>query len=287
MAEAHAQAYLTEFGEFGGRDITLDGDVLQRGPQVLSQCEDVAVCRAQVPHGLTRLVQLLAHAEHHAALGHGARRHRLGPRQEFQRAVKLRLRTHRGIEPGDGLEVMVQDVGSGLHHQGQRLPVALEVRDQHFNAGLGAASADGADGGGKDARAAIGELVAVNAGNDRVAQMQPDDGLRHPRRLFRVQPRGAAGLHSAEPAGASADVPQDHKGRRTALPAIPDVGAPGALADGMQAQFAHKALEVPVVGPHGRADLEPFGPARRRLRGRGGRHRQRDLAGAERHWGRA
>src|SRR5918994_660883 len=67
-----------------------------------------------------------------------------------------------------------------------------------------------------------------------------------------------------------AHVAQDHEGGGLVLPALPDVGAAGFLADRMQAQLAHHRLDMRVVGAPGRLHLEPRWLARRREGRRGG-----------------
>ena len=80
----------------------------------------------------------------------------LGPRQHLERAVVAGALAHRLLEPLDGLDVVVEDVGPGLHHGPQRRVLAVEVGDQHLDAHARALAAQRADGLGEDVRAAVG-----------------------------------------------------------------------------------------------------------------------------------
>ena len=80
----------------------------------------------------------------------------------------------------------------------------------------------------------------------------------HAARLVEVDGLGAALGHGAESAAARAEVAEHHEGGGFVVPALADVGAVGAFADGVQAERAGQALEVVVVLAHGGAGLEPL-----------------------------
>ena len=121
----------------------------------------------------------------------------------------------------------------------ERAVLAQEIGRQDFDGRLRAALADGADGLGEMPRAAVGEIVAVDRGDDDVLEAQLGDRLADVRRLVRVERAGQAGLDVAEGAGARAGVAHDHQGGVLLLPALADIGAAGFLADGEQAVLAH------------------------------------------------
>ena len=77
-----------------------------------------------------------------------------------------------------------------------------------------------------------------------MAQPQLAQHRRHAPRLVRVGRQRAAGRHVAELARAGADAAQDHDGQRAAVPALADVRARGALADGVQPELGDALLEV-------------------------------------------
>ncbi len=58
----------------------------------------------------------------------------LGDPSTSQRAVVARALADRLLEPLDGLDVVVEDVGAGLHDRPQRLVLAVEVGDEHLDA---------------------------------------------------------------------------------------------------------------------------------------------------------
>src|SRR5439155_2618483 len=86
----------------------------------------------------------------------------------------------------------------------------------------------------EDFRSAVFELVAVHAGDHRVADAELLDRERGAARLVKIELRGTSRLHGAEAARAGADVAEDHERRRLAAPALGDVGAHRVLADGMK-----------------------------------------------------
>ena len=103
----------------------------------------------------------------------------------------------------------------------------------------------------------VGQVVAVDRGDHRVAQAHPGDRARDPRRLERVVPGRLAGLDVAEAAAAGAGVAEDHEGRRAALPALADVGARRLLADRVQVLAVDQLGQLAVARPAGRRHLEP------------------------------
>ena len=74
-----------------------------------------------------------------------------------------------------------------------------------------------------------------------------------------TSPPRAAGLHVAEIARARARVAQDHNRRGSRAPALADVRAHGFLADGVQVEIFHVALEPFVVFAVREFDFEPVG----------------------------
>ena len=116
---------------------------------------------------------------------------------------------------------------------------------------------DRADHADEGARPVVGQVVAVDRGDDGVAQPHRLHLVGDAQRLQRVVPGRLAGLHVAEAAAAGADVAEDHEGRGAALPALADVGAVGLLADGVEVVGADRRLQPPVVGPARRRHFQP------------------------------
>ena len=105
--------------------------------------------------------------------------------------------------------------------------------------------------------ALVGQVVAVDRGDDRVAQAHARDRARHARRLERVVPGRLAGLDVAEAAAARAGVAEDHERRRAALPALADVRAGRLLADRVQVLRADQLGQLAVALAARRRHLEP------------------------------
>ena len=90
------------------------------------------------------------------------------------------------------------------------------------------------DGLGVEPGAAVGQVVAGDAGDGGVAQTHRADALGDPARLVAVEGLRAAGVDLAEVAAPGALVAADEEGRLAVLPALVDVGAAGFLADRVQ-----------------------------------------------------
>ena len=114
---------------------------------------------------------------------------------------------------------------------------------------------------GEDPGSAVGQVVAGHARHDDVLEAHRPDRLGDAARLVGIEPGGPAGLHGTEPAGPGAGVAQDHDRGRALVPALPDVGAVGLLADRVEAEAAHQALELVVVLAGRHPGTDPVGMA--------------------------
>ena len=124
---------------------------------------------------------------------------------------------------------------------------------------------------GEDARAAVGQVVAGDAGDDDVLQAERADRLGDASRLVVIEPGRAAGLDRAEPAGPGAGVAEDHDRGGALVPALPDVRAVGLLADRVERQPAKQSLEIVVGLARRQPRPDPVGVAPERHRTVGGR----------------
>ena len=255
MLEAQTLPLLTQLVKLLGRVELLQHVVLGRGPQVLADGQQVAVDGAQVSHGLDNLMPLLAQADHHPGLGHGVRGYLLCLGQHLQRPAVAALWTHGVKHPLNGLYVVVEDVRLGVHHRAQGL--SLVVRDEHLHLAIRQPPAYLADALGEDEGAAVGQVVTVDGGYDAVAQGQLLHRARQSLRLLQVEREGPTRGDGAVVAAAGAYVTQDHEGGAAPVPAVPDVGAAGLLADGVQLALAQQVVQLNVVGAAGHGHLEP------------------------------
>ena len=144
-----------------------------------------------------------------------------------------------GYRRGTTSTLWLKTSGRSAMHLRQRHLLAAEVGREHLD--LAARAPGGGSGGSSPTqmpRAVVGQVVAVDARDDRVAQAHPRDRARDARGLERVVPRRLAGLDVAEAAAARARVAEDHERRGAALPALADVRARGLLADRVQVLVA-------------------------------------------------
>ena len=139
---------------------------------------------------------------------------------------------------------MVEDLGPGFDDGANGFLVALKVWNEHFNAAAGRLAADFLDDKREGASAAEIVIVAINAGDHCVLQTQFRYSLGDTARLVEVDRLGPALGHGAESAAARAEIAQHHECCGLVVPALADVGALRAFADGMQPERAGEALEV-------------------------------------------
>ncbi len=140
----------------------------------------------------------------------------------------------------------------------QRAGLLQEVRGQNFDCRVGRRSADRPDHLFEVLRAAIGEIVAVDRGNDDVAESHLLDGLGDVFRLVHIKRIGLAGRDVAEGAGAGADLTHDHEGRVFLVPAFADIWTAGFLAHRHQLVTAHQFARLVVALGRRRLDADPF-----------------------------
>ena len=107
--------------------------------------------------------------------------------------------------------------------------------------------------------AAVGQVVAGDAGDRGVLQAHLLHALGDPARLVAVERLRLAGVDLAEVAATRALVAADEEGRLAVLPALEDVGAAGLLADRVQTLGLHQRVELGVRRTHPRPGLDPLG----------------------------
>jgi len=106
-------------------------------------------------------------------------------------------------------------------------------------------------------RPAVGQIIAVNRGDDDMGKAELGGRLGDALGLIRIERAGQPGFHIAEGAGARAGVPHDHEGRVLLLPAFPDIGAARFFADSVQTVRAHDAMGLAETTGHRRLDAQP------------------------------
>ena len=110
-------------------------------------------------------------------------------------------------------------------------------------------------------RAAVGQVVAGDAGDGGVLQAHRGDALGDPARLVGVEVGRLAGVDLAEVAAPGALVAADEEGGLAVFPALVDVGAAGLFADGVQALAADQRLQLGVLRAGLQPGLDPLGLA--------------------------
>ena len=128
--------------------------------------------------------------------------------------------------------------------------VAVEVGDEQLDPAAGQQRVDLADRLGVEPGAAVGQVVAGDAGDGRVAQAHRGHRLGDPARLVGVELGRLAGVDLAEVAAPGALVAADEEGRLAVLPALVDVGAAGLLAHRVQALALDQAAQLGVLRAH-------------------------------------
>ena len=245
----------------------VDVRVLRRGLQVLPDGHDVDAVRAQVAHRVDHLVVRLAEPDDDPRLRHHVvRGELLHALEEPQRLLVARLRAaHPRVQSADGLDVVAEHVRASVEHRDERLLLdAEEVGREDLDGRARQLPLERADRRRVVAGAAVGQVVAVDRGDDDVRETHPVRGLGEAKRLERVR-RGVrlARVHVAVAACARADVAQDLERGRPAPPALADVRAAGLLADRDEPALAHEPLDLVVARVDARRPhLHPLGAPR-------------------------
>src|SRR2546421_11610416 len=102
MPEAHFLAFGLQSGKFLERNIALNGEMLKRWTQVLSNGQDINVVLAHIVHHLNYLVPRLTQPQHEARFCGCGRIHLLRPLEYLERTFVNILGSHTLIEPGNG-----------------------------------------------------------------------------------------------------------------------------------------------------------------------------------------
>src|SRR3954451_12913809 len=246
-----------EADELLGLDPPDDRVVPDAGPQVLGDRQQVAAGLVQRLHGLHDLVRLLAHAQDQVGLGDQTGL--AGRGDDRQRAIEPEPGADPLEDAGDRLDVVRQHLRPGGEDLGQLVGVGVEVGDQQLDTAAGDGGVDLPDRLGVDPAAAVGQVVAGDAGDRGVAQAHGRHALGDPARLVRVGGRRLAGVDLAEVAAPGALVTTDEEGGLPVLPALVDVGAAGLLADRVQPLAADQRLQLGVLRAGLQPGLDPVG----------------------------
>ena len=226
MREAHRRGLALEHAEGIRVHVAPHRQVVAAGRQVLADGQHVDVVRAHVAHHLQDLFVGLAQADHDAALGRHARHLLLEVLQQVQAEGVVGARPRFLVQARRGLQVVVHHVGRrGLQDVQRAVGAAAEVGHQDLDPGLRRQLARLADAVDEVAGAAVAQVVAVDAGDDHVLELQRRDRPRQVLRLAGVQRVGAAVADVAERAAARALVAHDHERGGALAEAFADIRA--------------------------------------------------------------
>ena len=235
-------------GELVRRVVAQHRQVLGLGPQVLADRQDVGARVADRADGLAGPRPTSSpRPDHDAALGEQPRLLRAA--QQLERALEARAGPHAaGTGAGTVSVLWFRIVGPGVDHGCERAPVALEVGDEHLDRAAGDALADRPDAGREDGGAAVLLVVAVDGGDDRVAEAHARDRVGHARGLRRDRAARRAGpvLTAQKPQARVQTSPRIMKVAVPAVPALAEVRAVGLLAHRVEVEPAHEPAQ-PLV----------------------------------------
>src|SRR5438552_3616294 len=211
---------------------------LFRSLQVLPDGEHVDLVRTQVAHHLDNFGVGLAQADHESRFCRHGRVPALELLQQRERVPVIAAGPCLFIQAGHRLQVVIHDVGwCGGEDLERAVEAAAEIGNQNFDGRARTVFPDGADAVDEVLGAAVAQVVAVDAGDDDVAQTELGDGLRQMTGLVRIRRERTAVRHIAEGAAPRADVAEDHEGRGAFAEAFGDVRA--------RRFFAHRVQLLP------------------------------------------
>ena len=93
-------------------------------------------------------------------------------------------RPDQGIEPGDCLHVVAENIGSGVQDCGDGVPISAKIRYEHLDPAPGGFLADGSNGPGKMSRASVRQIVPGDRCDYRVFEVKDRNRVRNFRGLF-------------------------------------------------------------------------------------------------------
>src|SRR6516225_7085667 len=166
--KAEPLGVLGELDELLGLHPALDRVVARRRTQVLRDGDDVAAGIAQVGERGAHLVGGFAQPEDEVALGDQAEVARRG--EHVQAALVGEGGPNPFEDAGHRFDVVRQHFRARLEDLGKSRRLAVEVRDQQFDAGRRVEPFDGTHRRGVQPGRAVGQVIAGNAGDRGIAQ---------------------------------------------------------------------------------------------------------------------
>ena len=201
-----------------------------------------------------------AESEHDSGFGGDvAVDHELGFFKYRKGALILGTGADEGGEAFDRFEVVVEDVGAGIHDHLQRPIAVVEIGNEDFDDDAGIDLTDRADRFAEMLGSTVFEIVASDGGDDDVFEVHAAGSLGDPSGLIGLQCIRLGGFDGAETAGAGAFVTGDHESGGALSPAFPAVRALGLLADGHQLEIGNQGFGRPEGGIVWKTDLDPRG----------------------------
>src|SRR5271157_2236127 len=242
--------------EFVGRKIPRDRKVVGRGLEVLPQRQEVATDRPEVGQGFHEFLGGLAQAEHQSALGSRCRAGGLHVVEHLEADVILALAADVLLEPGDSLDVVIEELGAGGEDPIDAVDPAVEIRREDLD-GRAGTMPHREDATAEMLGASIIEIVARDRGDHDVPE--PESATRIGQSIWLVGRHGVglSPLDRTEAARASTSLPEDHERGRPPRPALGAIRATCTLADGLETRFADQTLGEIVASRARNGPLQP------------------------------
>jgi len=249
VLEAHGVSLSLEHLEGVGVHVALDREVRCAGRQVLTNGQHLNAMGTHIAHDLQNFFVGLTQADHDAALCGHIREQVLELFQQVEAELVVAAGACFFIEAGRRLQIVVHHIRWSSFQNFKRAVVAApEVGHQYFDLRGGREFADAANAIYKVLSATIAQVVAVNAGDDDVFELEIGDGLGQFDRLVSIQRVRAAVADIAKRAAPGALVAHDHEGGGALAKAFTDVGATGFFAHRHQFVLAQHVLDFVKTG---------------------------------------
>ena len=163
------------------------------------------------------------------------------------------------MEPLDGFDVVIVDIGSCVADNLDQIGLCLEVGSKNLNDRVRIRMAKCPDCSRELLGAFIFQVVSGDACDHDVLQAEVVCYLRDVRWFEGIKFFSLAGMDGAESTRTGSGVPQDHEGCGLLAPAFRKVWTPCTFADGVQVFRPHHAFDFfDRVGPR-HADRQPLG----------------------------
>ena len=230
----------------------------RRRLQILADSQEIHPRRSHVIPDLVEFLRGFTKPDHHARLGKHLIVQRFYLVEQSQRMIIARTRADGRIQARHSFQIVIINVGACRHdHFHGFSGLVAKIRCQNLDGRFWRMFAQFFNDTNELPGTAIGQIIAIDRGDDDMLKPERAGRFGNMRRLKLVDWPGHTGLDVAKSAGARAGIAQDHHRRVLLAPAFADVGAGRFLANGIEVQPPHQRAGFGKHRRGGRPHAQP------------------------------